>query len=359
VKTEDGTANSGSDFIEIDEDVHFAPGEETREVFIQVIDDDIFEEDEHFYVHLSDPRLIVDNTADGILATVNENTTADIQRNGHLSKQSSLEQQMPQTHFEKPLEVKLGTAANATVMILDDDHSGVFSFPETEVEINEAIGLYLLKVVRNSGARGRVFLPFKVLEAGARRNIDFELSDGELVFENNETWQEIPIQVIDKESYEKDAIFFVELGEPRRDDEMRTITASPKSNLSFKEKVALQGKPRLGEIRKVQVRIKESKEFKDTVDKLFQKTTTTSTIGNSSWRDQFVEALTIQLDDDEETDEDGEPKPPRSPNLCDYLMHLLTVVWKLLFAFVPPTGMFLFPCLPVTCLTLFSLSSQL
>ena len=45
-------------------------------------------------------------------------------------------------------------------------------------------------------------------------------------------------------------------------DEMRTITASPKSNLSFKEKVALQGKPRLGEIRKVQIRIKESKEFK-------------------------------------------------------------------------------------------------
>lgn len=32
VKTEDGTANSGSDFIEIDEDVHFAPGEDAKEV---------------------------------------------------------------------------------------------------------------------------------------------------------------------------------------------------------------------------------------------------------------------------------------------------------------------------------------
>ena len=45
--------------------------------------------------------------------------------------------------------MKLGTAANATVMILDDDHSGVFSFPEPEVEINEAVGLYLLKVGRS------------------------------------------------------------------------------------------------------------------------------------------------------------------------------------------------------------------
>lgn len=52
---------------------------------------------------------------------------------------------------------------------------------------------------------------------------------------------------------------------------MRTITASPKSNLSFKEKVALQGKPRLGEIRKVQVRIKESKEFKVSIANLIYK----------------------------------------------------------------------------------------
>ena len=32
VKTEDGTATGGSDYIEIDEEVQFAPGEETKEV---------------------------------------------------------------------------------------------------------------------------------------------------------------------------------------------------------------------------------------------------------------------------------------------------------------------------------------
>lgn len=36
VKTEDGTASVGSDYIEIDEDVHFASGEETKEVKIFV-----------------------------------------------------------------------------------------------------------------------------------------------------------------------------------------------------------------------------------------------------------------------------------------------------------------------------------
>lgn len=45
-----------------------------------------------------------------------------------------------------PAEVKLGTASIATVMILDDDHSGVFAFPEAEVELSESIGIYLLRV---------------------------------------------------------------------------------------------------------------------------------------------------------------------------------------------------------------------
>lgn len=74
-------------------------------MFIQVIDDDIFEEDEHFYVHLSDPRLIKDDSIDSPLPTVNENNMNDVQLNGHLSKQNSLEQQIPQTH-EKPLGKK-------------------------------------------------------------------------------------------------------------------------------------------------------------------------------------------------------------------------------------------------------------
>lgn len=52
-------------------------------------------------MHLSNPRLITDNSQDNILSTVNENITNDVQSNGHLSKQNSLEQ--PQTHAEKPL----------------------------------------------------------------------------------------------------------------------------------------------------------------------------------------------------------------------------------------------------------------
>lgn len=69
-------------------------------------------------------------------------------------------------------------------------------------------------------------------------------------------------------------------------------------------------------------------------------------LGTSSWREQFVEALTVSAgDDDDDEDEEGEggsddgsAKQPVAPSKYDYFMHFLTVPWKLLFATIPPTG---------------------
>lgn len=56
--------------------------------------------------------------------------------------------------------------------------------------------------------------------------------------------------------------------------------------------------------------------------------------GTSSWKEQFTEALTVSGGD--EDDEGG--GEPAAPSTLDYLMHGLTILWKVLFAFVPPTG---------------------
>jgi len=45
------------------------------------------------------------------------------------------------------------------------------------------------------------------------------------------------------------------------------------------EKMALLGKPRLGEVFRAQIRIKESKEFKNTVDKLVQRANASIILG--------------------------------------------------------------------------------
>ena len=43
-------------------------------------------------------------------------------------------------------------------------------------------------------------------------------------------------------------------------------------------------------------------------------------------------------DDDADEEEDAEEK---LPSCMDYVMHFLTIFWKVLFAFVPPTGQYL------------------
>lgn len=56
-------------------------------------------------------------------------------------------------------------------------------------------------------------------------------------------------------------------------------------------------------------------------------------IGTSSWKEQFVEALTVNPGEEGEEEDDG-----KSASCFDYFMHVITLFWKLLFAFVPPTG---------------------
>ncbi|XP_049596653.1 sodium/calcium exchanger 3 isoform X3 [Syngnathus scovelli] len=92
------------------------------------------------------------------------------------------------------------------------------------------------------------------------------------------------------------------------------------------------GKPVLGEHAKMEVIIEESYEFKSTVDKLIKKTNLALVVGTNSWREQFMEAITVSADEDE--DDAGEE---RLPSCFDYVMHFLTVFWKVLFACVPPT----------------------
>ncbi|KAM8878931.1 sodium/calcium exchanger 1a isoform 4-T4 [Spinachia spinachia] len=109
--------------------------------------------------------------------------------------------------------------------------------------------------------------------------------------------------------------------------------------LTKKEKeerrIAEMGRPILGEHFKLEVVIEESYEFKSTVDKLLKKTNLALVIGTNSWREQFVEAMTVSSGGDD--DECGEEK---LPSCFDYIMHFLTVFWKLLFALVPPTDYF-------------------
>ncbi|XP_043582519.1 sodium/calcium exchanger 3 isoform X2 [Bombus pyrosoma] len=290
--TEDGSAEAGSDYISAKGTLTFDPGETRKTIKLSVIDDELFEEDEHFYIRLSNasqPAMLV-------------------------------------------------SPSLATVMILDDDHSGVFGFPERDVELVESVGQFPLRVVRYSGARGRVTIPYRTIEGTAKPTKQYMHTEGSLTFEDNQTEKLIQLSIIEEDSYEKDALFYVELGEPQLQGAEAGIAVAAEmkqpEERTAEEKMALLGKPKLGEVSRAQIRIKESKEFKNTVDKLVQRANASILLGTSSWKEQFTEALTVSGGDEDEGEGAGEPI---SPSSLDYLMHGLTLLWKVLFAFVPPT----------------------
>ncbi|XP_055632887.1 sodium/calcium exchanger 3 isoform X2 [Toxorhynchites rutilus septentrionalis] len=299
-ETEDGSAEAGSDYIGKKGTLTFPPGVDEQRFQIEVIDDEVFEQDEHFYIRLS-------NVSDPAM---------------------------------------LSTPKVATVMILDDDHSGIFALVSKDHELVESVGQYELKVQRYSGARGTVRVPYWTEDGTAKTGRDYEEQRGELIFENNEVEKVIQLCIIEEGSYEKDVLFYVNIGEPKQSGGLiEAAESKAPEELTEEDKMALLGRPKAGDIVRAQLRIKESKEFKsfiartlilNTVDKLVQRANASILIGTSSWKEQFIEAITVSAGDD---DGDHEGDEPPTPSCSDYLMHFLTIFWKILFAFIPPTDM--------------------
>ncbi|XP_071249588.1 sodium/calcium exchanger 1-like isoform X1 [Salvelinus alpinus] len=317
-RTEDGSANAGSDYEFTEGVVVFKPGETQKEIRVGIIDDDIFEEDENFLIHLSNVKVLL---AEGE------------------------EVENPETNHVEAVAC-LGLPATATVTIFDDDHAGIFTFEEPVAHVSESVGTMEVKVLRTSGARGVVMVPYKTVEGTARGGgEDFEDTHGVLEFQNDEIFKCIKVRIIDDEEYEKNKTFYVEMGEPRlmeTNDSKATEVAEKEveevvpltGEDDEEQRIADMGRPTLGDHVKLEIIIEESYEFKNTVDKLIKKTNLALLVGTNSWRDQFIEAITVSAGEDDDDEECGEEK---LPSCFDYVMHFLTVFWKVLFAFVPPT----------------------
>ncbi|XP_026225622.1 sodium/calcium exchanger 2a isoform X3 [Anabas testudineus] len=270
---------------------------------VVILDDDVFEEDEHFFVRLQNLRLEESG---------NEGTGTP-----------------PKGRLVDPLV--------ATVTILDDDHAGIFTFGQQVLRVSESTGTLTVTVVRNSGSRGTVTVPYHTEDGSAKAGVDYEETRGELEFTNEQTSQTLQVCIINVEEYEKQENFFIELEDPkwlkRGLSALLLNQENPTPEEEDARRISEMGKPILGEHSRLEVIIEESCEFKKTVDKLLKDTNLAAVIGSHSWREQFIEAVTVSAGDGDE--EEGQEQ--RMPNCCDYFMHIVCVFWKILFACVPPT----------------------
>ena len=152
-KTEDGTAQSKTDYDCVEGTLLFGPNEVRKQFIVTIIDDDVYEEDEHFYARLSNPRIL------------------DIDGNS--------------TYVDEKV-AKIIHPDLATIMILDDDHNGIFLFAEPMIEIIENCGQVRIKITRTSGARGKVKIPYKTVDGTAISGRDYEKKNDFVIFHNNE-----------------------------------------------------------------------------------------------------------------------------------------------------------------------------
>merc|ERR1719253_2340924 len=268
--TRPGTAKPGEDYIHTSGTLEFNSGELSKEICIKIVDDVQYEEDEDFYVDLSNVRCTYTGG-----------------------------------------KVDLGTS-ECTVTIIDDDEPGVLQFDNIENYVMEGKDeIVTLTVERRNGSSGVISCTFRTEDATAKAGTDYEPQEGKLVFQNGESAKVIEIPIIDDEKYEKREHF-------------KVFIENADGGAKFNEKTeggleCCEATIFIASDDKVKSRIQEVKEQLALAEEA-------NRVGTHKFSEQFWEALGY---------EDDELMPGAGPS--EWVMHCLSLPWKLLFAFIPPT----------------------
>ncbi|XP_062575827.1 sodium/calcium exchanger 3-like isoform X2 [Saccostrea cucullata] len=170
VETIDGSAEEGSDYKPLKEDITFAVNERLREVYIEIIDDDEWEPDEIFFVKLSLP------------------------------------------HEQK--DVVIGKMAINQITIINDDEPGKVEFSKPSYIIRESNECAQVFVNRVNGADGKVTVRWRTKDLTAVHNKDYIGGEGNLTFEHGETSKTINLKILETDVLERDHSFQIELFSP-------------------------------------------------------------------------------------------------------------------------------------------------
>eukprot|EP00945_MAST-04E_sp_MAST-4E-sp1_P003556 g3556.t1 len=209
---------------------------------------------------------------------------------------------------EQGTKHKCGSVSVTEVTIINDDDPGEVGFSDSKFMVAENCGEYKLQVTRKNGSDGAVLCRYKVTEETGKFTKDIEMEPvGEVYFGHMEMMAEIPIKIINHHSTKGSRDFSIEI----------EIDGFPESGARYLP------------IRKATLAIVTDLKLAKAVDNVtaeFQKHLENLSIGTASWRNQFAEAVTLHGENGEE------------PGGIDFFMHFLCIVWKVLFAFVPPTS---------------------
>lgn len=207
----------------------------------------------------------------------------------------------------------------AKVTIIDDDMPGEMCFDENKlsVVVSENCGKADFVVQRVNGSKGVISCSYKTVDGTALAGKDYVASEGRVEFQPYEMTTKISIEITDTLSDEKSLNFKVLLDDPQGPTEDVKIHANDNGTV----------------INELTVTVAADEKAKQMVEATtnMMKEGKVLEISQGSWADQFSSALKVNGGED---DEDADP-----PTTMDYVMHFITVPWKLFFAVIPPPDM--------------------
>jgi len=281
-RTREGTAKPELDYTHAEGRLAFPPGESSRTITVDIVDDQAYEEDEEFFIDLTDPAV------------------------------------------EEPGDCRavLGANSTITVVIIDDDLPGIISFGDDTAHFPEKVvdHDYDIVVQRRSGSTGVVTCRYRTEDGTARAGTDYSELSGTLRFGAGETTATIKVEIKARGRYDSSESFRLVLSEATGGAKFDAGTDGGAGSCILT------------------VFVESERVAKDRIDRLMgrlQANWERAKISHSNWREQFRGALLVNGGAEGPPGEEGESAPP--PSLEDWAMHLVTMPWKLIFAFCPPT----------------------
>jgi len=278
--TKDGSAQAPGDYDAVtNATATFDKGQDTVVIEIVINDDDAFEGDENFFVNLTEPSVEDPSTHAVYLADDHD---------------------------------------SAELTIIDDDLPGDLRFKTETAAFAEDLQDMEQRVIvqRYNGSTGTIGCKYHFDSMGAEEGIDFVGTKGSLSFEPGQLSASIPF-TIKSNARSIDKGFNVVIDEPTQDTKFDASTDGSEDKCICYVVI----KPKDEAIQKTKLfgSMKERIHIANSVQ------------GRKHWGQQFSDALFQIGDADDEEDGPAAKKP-----CLTVFFHVLSIPWKLLFAFVPP-----------------------
>lgn len=207
--TEDADAIQGRDYKPTSGILTFQPGQTSQKIEICIIDDSVYKGDQTFYIRLSNLRfggndqrretididaysLNIPRSRSGSQVSITPPSMLIIPVPNLLNVPYNI-QEVPMVLDVKTLDsyevdgsLFLTCPSLATVLIMDDDHHGIFTLANSEIEIRDSTKYCVMQIIRCGGTKGKLILPYRTEDGAAETGRDYDPCEGQLTFDDGE-----------------------------------------------------------------------------------------------------------------------------------------------------------------------------